>query len=1043
MSEITRDQAIQIVEDIRTAISAGSVTNTMEAQVLEYCVSVLGRRIVEASLSGHIENLPDVAAFLAGISPSATLKALLEGITDAVEVINANIGNGYVYAGIATPSGTPVSGKVFYLAKQAGQYANYGGLTVTEGVNILKHNGSTWTQEQLLSMADIRKNPLIGYYECDTAGDTSAKTVTAAGYVLPATGGSVKIKMANRNTVANATLNINSTGAKPLYYNGQRAGVGNTWDTNEIIEVFYDGAKYQAYNVAGSNGDGVFDISAYNLTDGQPTPYEDLEAALGPDGNHVPLSLRKGGMSIKFVRNDNKYVQYRLMSDTFNTTVANWQGVDDRLIAGSKNLVENGGVAEAINDVRIDGKLVQKGTYYIDYPGPSHAIQTYLGAKNGDKIIVTLMDNNNVIKPGSTLPLYHGDKTSAYTNLSPNTPTSITLNKDVDSFTLYYLKGDCQNAGYIDLVINFEHESYAKQTDFSALKGKVDAIDVPYDDDFSVQVEPNMTGINKRYDIDGKYRRIVISVSDGQYLASDGLIIYGNNVGAAYIIGKCKHGETREFIIPENVNTIIVYANKVFIRATGTVNVNIELYSELLYDVTILGKELKETRIETELSYDNVLSIDSTQSKSYDTGISLNMGQEMLLTLVDNDNIIIAETVPLYFNSTSGSYVNISPNVPKLIAVSELTNLILYVSSSWVSGSGNITLHVDYAKTSNIIDVVLPSKVYGYVGGEFNIYNENVVFITQKDRYYVFWGINDISDYKVYSDRLELIPTVQMIGTHTITCFVKDKYNGIIVYKKQITFEIIANQSVSNKKVLFIGDSLTNAGYYPHFIEYLSNNGIQSIGTRETEVWSSFVEGRKDIVHHEGRGGWSAQDYTRTYPNYRTNYDNPFWDGSKFDFGYYMSEQGYSRPDAVFLNLGTNEIEALDKQVEAIKIMINSIHDYDSTIPVFVHLITPPATQDGWAYGNAGHGDSNTFAVNARNERKRYIEEFDNQITNVFVSPAYFNLDRYHDFATVEEQLSQRNPGIVIRQANNVHPSRYGYYKLADVYYADLMNILS
>lgn len=324
MSEITRNQAIQIVEDIRTAISAGSVTNTMEAQVLEYCVSVLGRRIVEASLSGNIENLPDVAEFLAGISPSTTLKALLEGITDAVEVINANIGNGYVYAGIATPSGTPVSGKVFYLAKQAGQYANFGGLTVTEGINILKRNGSAWTQEQLVSMADIRKNPLIGYYECDTAGDTAAKAVTAAGYVLPATGGSVKIKMANRNTVANATLNINSTGAKPLYYNGQRAGVGNTWDTNEIIEVFYDGAKYQAYNVAGSNGDGVFDISAYNLTDGQPTPYEDLAAALGPNGDNIPLSLRKRGMSIKFVQSDNTYVQYRLMAQNFTTDVTKW-----------------------------------------------------------------------------------------------------------------------------------------------------------------------------------------------------------------------------------------------------------------------------------------------------------------------------------------------------------------------------------------------------------------------------------------------------------------------------------------------------------------------------------------------------------------------------------------------------------------------------------------------------------------------------------------------------------------------------------------------
>lgn len=396
MSEITRNQAIQIVEDIRTAISAGSVTNTMEAQVLEYCVSVLGRRIVEASLSGRIENLPDVAAFLAGISPSATLKALLEGITDAVENINANIGNGYVYAGIATPSGTPVSGKVFYLAKQAGQYANFGGLTVTEGVNILKRNGSTWTQEQLLSMADIYKNPLIGYYECDTAGDTSAKTVTAAGYVLPATGGSVKIKMANRNTVANATLNINSTGAKPLYYNGQRAGVGNTWDTNEIIEVFYDGTKYQAYNVAGCNGDGVFDISAYNLTDGQPTPYEDLAAALGPNGDNVPLSLRKGGMSIKFVH-DNKYVQYRLMSDSFNTTPANWQGVETTPTRNSLNFVNSDGILKSTS--RLAQLILYNNVLTITY---------------ASNVFTVVIPKNTIIRAGNVRYEFGADTTFSF-----------------------------------------------------------------------------------------------------------------------------------------------------------------------------------------------------------------------------------------------------------------------------------------------------------------------------------------------------------------------------------------------------------------------------------------------------------------------------------------------------------------------------------------------------------------------------------------------------------------------------------------------------
>jgi hypothetical protein len=93
----------------------------------------------------------------------------------------------------------------------------------------------------------------------------------------------------------------------------------------------------------------VFDISAYNLTNGQPTPYFDLAGALGTNGANVPEPLRKGGMSVKFIQGTaqnpvNKYVQYRLMAQNFTTDVTQWQGVDDEPTAESKNLVESGGV---------------------------------------------------------------------------------------------------------------------------------------------------------------------------------------------------------------------------------------------------------------------------------------------------------------------------------------------------------------------------------------------------------------------------------------------------------------------------------------------------------------------------------------------------------------------------------------------------------------------------------------------------------------------------------------------------------------------------
>lgn len=94
-------------------------------------------------------------------------------------------------------------------------------------------------------------------------------------------------------------------------------------------------------------GTNIYDISANH----NGTKYANLAAALDSNnGGGVPQSLQKGGMSVKFVSNiDNKYVQYRLISDTFNTTPANWQGVDDKPTSGSENLIKSGGVENLLS----------------------------------------------------------------------------------------------------------------------------------------------------------------------------------------------------------------------------------------------------------------------------------------------------------------------------------------------------------------------------------------------------------------------------------------------------------------------------------------------------------------------------------------------------------------------------------------------------------------------------------------------------------------------------------------------------------------------
>ena len=88
------------------------------------------------------------------------------------------------------------------------------------------------------------------YCICTTRANVAEKTTNLDGYVL-SLGGSIKILMSEENTANNATLNINSTGAKPLYYDGERASATNSWKAGETVEVYYDGTSYYANNVAG------------------------------------------------------------------------------------------------------------------------------------------------------------------------------------------------------------------------------------------------------------------------------------------------------------------------------------------------------------------------------------------------------------------------------------------------------------------------------------------------------------------------------------------------------------------------------------------------------------------------------------------------------------------------------------------------------------------------------------------------------------------------------------------------------------------------
>ena len=107
-------------------------------------------------------------------------------------------------------------------------------------------------------------NSKSGYVTCTTAANAVAKTVTQANFVL-STNCRLIVKMTNFNTAASPTLNINNTGAKPLYYNGEIASADNTWEAGEVLDIYYDGTNHQASNIQGGAGAGAFNRTIVEL----------------------------------------------------------------------------------------------------------------------------------------------------------------------------------------------------------------------------------------------------------------------------------------------------------------------------------------------------------------------------------------------------------------------------------------------------------------------------------------------------------------------------------------------------------------------------------------------------------------------------------------------------------------------------------------------------------------------------------------------------------------------------------------------------------
>ena len=126
-----------------------------------------------------------------------------------------------------------------------------GQITSTVEENVMNSVGDTFATktevEQTEQDLTIKINQSIsnGYATCSTAAGTRAKVATSALSNFPkATGTNATVKFTYGNTASNPTLNINNTGASPIYLGNSPITPEKSWSAGDTVTFVFDGTNW-------------------------------------------------------------------------------------------------------------------------------------------------------------------------------------------------------------------------------------------------------------------------------------------------------------------------------------------------------------------------------------------------------------------------------------------------------------------------------------------------------------------------------------------------------------------------------------------------------------------------------------------------------------------------------------------------------------------------------------------------------------------------------------------------------------------------------
>lgn len=163
---------------------------------------------------------------------------------------------------------------------------------------------------------------ISGYYTCSSSADSSAKIISMS--TAFKTGISCKVKMTYANTAANVTFGTSSV-SYPMYYNGKLVSSSNTWEADEVLEVWYDGINIISKKWIGGLLSGTSSNNDFINVSGENLEVLTLSSAI----SKVDTSIRKLGQVITFRDSATSWATYQFTGSSLNdwNTASLWKNI--------------------------------------------------------------------------------------------------------------------------------------------------------------------------------------------------------------------------------------------------------------------------------------------------------------------------------------------------------------------------------------------------------------------------------------------------------------------------------------------------------------------------------------------------------------------------------------------------------------------------------------------------------------------------------------------------------------------------------------------